>query len=148
MSDVWTPDLVAALRQMWPREDLSVRDMGEILGISHNAVVGKAHRLGLPPRKSPIPEGSHAAAVKAKAEAFAASRPVAALLAVGYSPTCLWFLVKDPAREIRRGRPWAELVCGKPAAPGKSYCQGCLDAHHLYYRFEPAQRRLGRVAAL
>ncbi len=49
----WTPDVIAHLRTLWA-EGHSTAEIGRRMGISKNAVVGKAHRLGLPPRPSPI----------------------------------------------------------------------------------------------
>jgi GcrA cell cycle regulator len=49
----WTEELIARLRSLWD-EGHSTAEIGRILGISKNAVVGKAHRLNLPARPSPI----------------------------------------------------------------------------------------------
>lgn len=49
----WTDDLIARLRNLWS-QGLSTAEIGRQLSITKNAVVGKAHRLGLPPRPSPI----------------------------------------------------------------------------------------------
>ena len=49
----WTADAVARLRAFW-QDEHSTAEIGRRMGISKNAVVGKAHRLGLPPRPSPI----------------------------------------------------------------------------------------------
>lgn len=49
----WTPDQITQLTHLW-REGLSTAEIGKRLGISKNAVVGKAHRLHLDSRPSPI----------------------------------------------------------------------------------------------
>jgi len=49
----WTADLIRKLRKAWAA-GLSTRLIGLRLGVSKNAVVGKAHRLGLPKRKGAI----------------------------------------------------------------------------------------------
>jgi GcrA cell cycle regulator len=49
----WTEELIARLRALWD-EGHSTAEIGRVLGISKNAVVGKAHRLNLPARPSPI----------------------------------------------------------------------------------------------
>ena len=41
----------------WIKGDLSASEMGRELGISKNSLLGKAHRLGLPSRPSPIKRG-------------------------------------------------------------------------------------------
>ena len=49
----WTDEVIVKLRQLWA-EGLSTAEIGRRLNISKNAVVGKAHRLNLSPRPSPI----------------------------------------------------------------------------------------------
>nr|WP_294915092.1 GcrA family cell cycle regulator [uncultured Neokomagataea sp.] len=49
----WTDETIARLRELWD-QGLSTAEIGRQLEITKNAVVGKAHRLGLPPRPSPI----------------------------------------------------------------------------------------------
>ncbi|MCL2427933.1 MAG: GcrA family cell cycle regulator [Alphaproteobacteria bacterium] len=49
----WTEDTISRLRALWS-DGHSTAEIGRRLGISKNAVVGKAHRLDLPARPSPI----------------------------------------------------------------------------------------------
>ena len=49
----WTDDVIDRLRALWS-EGHSTAEIGRRLGISKNAVVGKAHRLTLDARPSPI----------------------------------------------------------------------------------------------
>jgi GcrA cell cycle regulator len=49
----WPPERVAVLAQLWD-DGLSASAIGLRMGLSKNAVVGKSHRLQLPPRPSPI----------------------------------------------------------------------------------------------
>lgn len=49
----WTAETIAKLRAFWD-EGHSTAEIGRRLGITKNAVVGKAHRLSLPARPSPI----------------------------------------------------------------------------------------------
>ena len=53
----WTEDTILRLRELWS-EGLSTAEIGRRLGMSKNAVVGKAHRLDLPSRPSPIRRGT------------------------------------------------------------------------------------------
>ena len=54
----WTPDLIKRLRREW-KTGRSTAEIGRRLGVSKNAVIGKADRLDLPARPSPIrPKGS------------------------------------------------------------------------------------------
>ena len=52
---MWTDDLVARLTELW-NEGKSASQISRILGqgVTRNAVIGKAHRLGLQARPSPI----------------------------------------------------------------------------------------------
>jgi GcrA cell cycle regulator len=52
----WTDERIQRLRQLWS-EGHSTAEIGRRMGISKNAVVGKAHRLDLPARPSPIRTG-------------------------------------------------------------------------------------------
>lgn len=52
----WTDEQVEELKRLW-NEGLTTGDIGKALGVSKNAVVGKAHRLGLNSRPSPIRRG-------------------------------------------------------------------------------------------
>ncbi len=49
----WTQETITRLRGLWA-EGHSTAEIGRRLGVSKNAVVGKAHRLDLPARPSPI----------------------------------------------------------------------------------------------
>ena len=49
----WTPAALQRLRDLWA-EGVSTAEIGRRLGASKNSIVGKAHRLHLPPRPSPI----------------------------------------------------------------------------------------------
>ncbi|MDE2213223.1 MAG: hypothetical protein KGJ34_01675 [Patescibacteria group bacterium] len=53
MKSSWTPELMQNLARLWD-EGHSTAEIGRRLGFSKNAVVGKAHRLGLTPRPSPL----------------------------------------------------------------------------------------------
>lgn len=50
---IWTPALIAELTRLW-NEDLPTAEIGRRLSISKNCVIGKAHRLSLAARPSPI----------------------------------------------------------------------------------------------
>ncbi len=52
----WTDAVILSLRALWD-EGLSTAEIGRRLGVTKNAVVGKAHRLDLPARPSPIRRG-------------------------------------------------------------------------------------------
>ncbi len=53
----WNDEAIARIRLLWS-EGHSTAEIGRRMGISKNAVVGKAHRLNLPARPSPIRRGT------------------------------------------------------------------------------------------
>ncbi len=57
----WTEDVIGRLKALWA-EGHSTAEIGRRLGVSKNAVVGKAHRLLLAARPSPIRRGEPGAA--------------------------------------------------------------------------------------
>jgi GcrA cell cycle regulator len=57
----WTAEAIERLKALWA-EGLSTAEIGRRMGISKNAVVGKAHRLNLPARPSPIRQDAAARA--------------------------------------------------------------------------------------
>jgi GcrA cell cycle regulator len=58
----WNEDVIGRLRELWT-EGHSTAEIGRRLGVSKNAIVGKAHRLDLTARPSPIRrEGSEPSA--------------------------------------------------------------------------------------
>jgi len=110
----WTSEAIERLRVLWS-EGHSTAEIGRRMGVSKNSVVGKAHRLQLPARPSPIRRDP------------AAPRPVAA----GRRPTLppLRVVAAAPAPELparaeprrpepRMAEPRAEapLVLAKPAS--------------------------------
>ena len=50
---VWDEDKLKKLRKLWDA-GLPITKIGKELGVSRNAIAGKAHRMGLPKRNSPI----------------------------------------------------------------------------------------------
>ncbi len=69
----WTEERIATLAKMWESGMTASQIAEELGGISRNAVIGKAHRLGLQSRPSPV----RSAESKAAAAAAAAPAPVA-----------------------------------------------------------------------
>lgn len=112
---VWTDDRIAELGRLW-KEGLSTAEIGRRLGISKNAVVGKAHRLNLPARPSPIrnPPLRMAPRPSPEPEVMPPPPPKVVTIAAGKGPSCQW-------PHGHPGQPGFHF-CGKPAAAGKPYC--------------------------
>ena len=76
----WTDERIEQLRQMW-QNGMTASQIAETLGgVSRNAVIGKAHRLGLQSRPSPVSQREAApapAAPAATAEPAATAAPAA-----------------------------------------------------------------------
>lgn len=132
MESAWTEARIAALGELW-RQGLSTAEIGRRLGISKNAVVGKAHRLELSARPSPIklrpipaPMPRPAASPAPQAQMPAPGRlpaltlapraaaPVRLVQTGGKASACQW-------PHGHPGQPGFHF-CGEPAAPGKPYC--------------------------
>jgi GcrA cell cycle regulator len=95
METVWTPELIEQLAVFW-KQGLSTAEIGRRLGVSKNAVVGKAHRLLLDPRPSPL------------------KRPPVRRVVGITAPACSWPTGHPGERDFR--------FCGKRPLPGKPYC--------------------------
>ena len=50
----WTDERIATLTKMWEGGATASQIAEELGGVSRNAVIGKAHRLGLKSRPSPV----------------------------------------------------------------------------------------------
>jgi GcrA cell cycle regulator len=67
----WTDERIERLKARWAEGATASQIADELGGVSRNAVIGKAHRLGLDARPSPVKPGED----KAKADAPAAPAP-------------------------------------------------------------------------
>lgn len=116
----WTEERIQELTRLWDMGH-SASHIGKALGVSKNAVVGKAHRLKLASRPSPIKRGvvkqqPQQPLSTPKPAVEAPPRPVlrpAQRRANG--PSCLW-PIGDPSQEDFH-------FCGDPAVEGKPYCE-------------------------
>ena len=74
----WTEERIATLTKMWEGGATASQIAEHLGGVSRNAVIGKAHRLGLKSRPSPVkPNESTAAKPKPAASAKKPSKPAA-----------------------------------------------------------------------
>ena len=125
MSDtgnVWTDERLEELKKLWAK-GLSISQIGEALGVSRNAIAGKAHRMGLPKRPSPI---SKPKAEKPKVEPVVEEQDLPLRLElrqlVWSRSKCCW-PTGDPKKN-------GFVFCGDMVVPGKPYClPHCQEAY-------------------
>ena len=71
----WTDERIATLRKMWEGGATASEIATELGGVSRNAVIGKAHRLGLKARPSPVKANDKKKPAPAKKPATPAPKP-------------------------------------------------------------------------
>jgi len=59
MTMSWTDERIDRLKDLWTRGMTASQIADELGGVSRNAVIGKAHRLGLQARPSPVKPNEH-----------------------------------------------------------------------------------------
>src|SRR5262245_26122833 len=69
----WTEERIERLKKMWHEGATASQIADELGGVSRNAVIGKAHRLGLEQRPSPVKPGEEKEVKKPAAAPAAAS---------------------------------------------------------------------------
>jgi GcrA cell cycle regulator len=74
----WTDERIDKLKSMWESGKTASVIAEELGGVSRNAVIGKAHRLGLQSRPSPVTTKEETPAKPAPAPKVAAAEPKAA----------------------------------------------------------------------
>ena len=74
----WTEERIAVLTRMWEGGSTASQIAEELGGVSRNAVIGKAHRLGLKARPSPVKANDKKKAPAAKKKVEAAPKPAPA----------------------------------------------------------------------
>src|SRR5688572_974399 len=104
----WTDERIERLKELWSQGVTASHIAEELGGVSRNAVIGKAHRLGLQSRPSPVkpnePDAPAPAAVKPK--------PAAKAAAAAPEPA-----PKAKAATARQAQPQAEPAAAAPATP-------------------------------
>ena len=74
----WTDERIERLKKMWADGATASQIADELGGVSRNAVIGKAHRLGLEQRPSPVKPGEEKEKKTAAAALPAATAPKSA----------------------------------------------------------------------
>lgn len=103
----WTDERIATLRKMWEGGATASEIATELGGVSRNAVIGKAHRLGLKARPSPV---------KANEKKKPAAAPVAKKTAAAPAPTAA-APPRAPAEPVERPAPVEAAERPAPRAP-------------------------------
>ncbi len=103
----WTDERIATLRKMWEGGATASEIATELGGVSRNAVIGKAHRLGLKARPSPVKANEK----KKPAAAPAAKKPAAAPAPAAAAPP------RAPAEPVERPTPVEAAERPAPRAP-------------------------------
>jgi GcrA cell cycle regulator len=148
MSDAfdWNDVAIRKLRDLWA-EGHSTAEIGRRMGVSKNAAVGKAHRLDLPARSSPIRKGGHQAVTALKrtprlkrvqtlpslAAAFVPG-PVTTPNTVSPAETAHDDTAPVPARRptICRDGPQCCWPIGEPGQTGFGFCDAPLTTRTPY----------------
>ena len=123
----WTDAVISDLRRLW-NEGHSTAEIGRRLGVTKNAVVGKAHRLALPNRPSPIRRGQQAARKPRSRPEVVRSVPLPTPTSVPVAPALPPAPRPIPAVPSRRG--FAQSCCwplGEPGRPGFRFCDAAAD---------------------
>ena len=133
----WTEERVDDLRRLWDA-GYSASAIGKQIGMSKNAVIGKAHRLGLRARPSPIrrsaPKPILAGRIRLEEPRSEPAPPPPPVRPrrIARGSTCLW-PIGDPGDDDFR-------FCNEPVVEGKPYCAAhCAKAY--------IARRSGETAA-
>lgn len=153
MVDVWAKERVALLTKLWA-DGLSCGEIGNELGVTRNAVIGKIHRLKLPtpagkkqrlrrvqerfaePVPPPIAPITSAAPKHRRSESYNIAKRIAAEeprlpehVRKGEAPNGAGVQIRDLTEfncHWPKGDPREPdfEFCGKPASPGMPYCAG------------------------
>lgn len=111
----WTDERIELLRGMWEKGLTASQIAEELGGVSRNAVIGKAHRLGLKSRPSPVKSANKAKAAKPAAAPKAAPPASPAAEAAPAAPAAPATRAAAPAASRAAAvQPKADT---RPAAP-------------------------------
>ena len=107
----WTDERIATLKKMWEGGSTASQIADELGGVSRNAVIGKAHRLGLKSRPSPV---KAAEKKKAAPKPKPAAKPVAKKAAPRPVPA------PPPAKPTAKPAPKADAAIPSQPLPNKT----------------------------
>jgi len=125
----WTEDRIEKLRKLWD-DGLSASQIAKELaeGVTRNAVIGKAHRLGLKSRPSPVKIDSDKKRAAPKRVPKKAGKKLVSLLDLT-DRMCKWPIGHPGDSDFH--------FCGKSSEAGMPYCAPhCAEA----YQAQPPRR--------
>jgi len=112
----WTEERIERLKAMWTKGATASQIADELGGVSRNAVIGKAHRLGLESRPSPVKPGE-----EKEKKARAAPAPKAPKAVPAPKPLAAAPEARAPAADSPRSDPTMAPTQSKLAEPGIQY---------------------------
>ncbi|WP_324807443.1 GcrA family cell cycle regulator [Sphingomonas sp. LY29] len=112
----WTDERIERLKKMWTEGSTASQIADDLGGVSRNAVIGKAHRLGLESRPSPVKAGEEKEKKAAAKAAPAAPKPASPKPAPApkAAPVAAETVAPAPAPKPERSSP--QLVAGTSQA--------------------------------
>ncbi|PZU06693.1 MAG: GcrA cell cycle regulator [Sphingobium sp.] len=116
----WTDERIDQLKTMWERGLTASQIADELGGVSRNAVIGKAHRLGLQSRPSPVKANEapkKAAPAPRKPAPVAANEPEVVRVAAPAPATPVVAPVRAPAPQPTPAAPAASASDDTPPPP-------------------------------
>jgi GcrA cell cycle regulator len=122
----WTEERIERLKQMWQDGSTASEIAEKLGGVSRNAVIGKAHRLGLEARPSPVRPGDDNAPAAAKPAKKAESAPKPAPPPAAEKPAPAPHAAA-PQPQPQRSRPGGDNVQYRSIGPGGFIRQGPGD---------------------
>ncbi len=125
---VWNEKKLDLLKSLW-EQGLPITKIGDKLGVSRNSIAGKAHRLGLPKRNSPISNlGDERKEKTMNTAKYNADLPLkVSLRDVEWSRLkCCWPLGDPKLKGFK--------FCGDDIIPGRPYCN-----KHAYVAYTNAR---------
>ena len=108
----WTDERIEQLKTLWGRGMTASQIADDLGGVSRNAVIGKAHRLGLESRPSPVRPGESGSDEPTPVTAAPAPAPIAPAAISDVPPATP---VAEPAPATPRERPQQVFATPSPA---------------------------------
>ena len=123
----WTEERIERLKKMWHDGATASQIAEDLGGVSRNAVIGKAHRLGLEQRPSPVKPGEEKEGKKPAPAAAAARAPVPRANVPRSAPTAPAASAAHAAHPAPHPHPRSGEIQYRSIGPGGFIRQGPGD---------------------